>query len=399
MIIYLKGADFSKHNIGTLDSWRISRSLGSGATYEGPTSVDKGAAFSATVTLAEGYEIGIAGVTVTMGGTVLSGAHAVEGNVITITIAEVTGNVLIKVPTINTNTGEEDDPVTPDTPDEPPIGTYTIDLSDSSYRWTNGYVNTSLNTVSSNTVRTADVSESLFLPAGTTISTNIDAPTDACLIEKMITKTVAQNEKGGFDNGSCLLAGSGTYDGSIKTLTVEEPTIIRVTMDRSPEHIPNNPYLKCTLPNPLEQLPSGVEDVTNQVTWTKPEHAKTISGGQGLSGVFIAKAGKMVDHNIYWTIGHGLTITNRQGDYLVLENISGSSGAAILARNSTLPTNYTTTVQGVLLTGGGYTEQSKYVYQLATNNEQLLISTCREVHGTNSERISIWPKAIYEANN
>lgn len=112
MIITLRLADFSKSNIGTLSSWRITRSLGSGATYEGVTSVDKGAAFTATVTLAEGYEIGTAGVTITMGGTVLSGAHSIEGNVITITIAEVTGNVLIKVPTINTATGEED--VTPD---------------------------------------------------------------------------------------------------------------------------------------------------------------------------------------------------------------------------------------------------------------------------------------------
>lgn len=102
MIITLKGADFSASNIGTLSSWRISRSLGAGATYEGVTSVDKGAAFSATVTLAEGYELGTAGVTITMGGTVLSGAHSIEGNVITITIASVTGNVLIKVPTINT---------------------------------------------------------------------------------------------------------------------------------------------------------------------------------------------------------------------------------------------------------------------------------------------------------
>lgn len=109
MIITLMGADFSASNIGTLSSWRITHSLGSGATYEGVTSVDKGAAFSATVTLTEGYEIGTAGVTVTMGGTVLSGTHSISGNIITITIASVTGNVLIKVPTININTGEEDD--------------------------------------------------------------------------------------------------------------------------------------------------------------------------------------------------------------------------------------------------------------------------------------------------
>lgn len=113
MIITLMGADFSASNIGTLSSWRISRSLGSGATYEGVTSVDKDAAFSATVTIAEGYEIGTAGVTVTMGGTVLSGAHSISGNVITITIASVTGNVLIKVPTVNIATGDEEEPEVP----------------------------------------------------------------------------------------------------------------------------------------------------------------------------------------------------------------------------------------------------------------------------------------------
>jgi hypothetical protein len=116
MIIVLKNADFSQSNIGTLSTWRISRSLGAGATYEGPISVDKDAALNATITLAEGYEVGTAGVTVTMGGTVLSGAHSISGNVITITIAEVTGNVLIKVPTINTATGEEEEPEEPDTP-------------------------------------------------------------------------------------------------------------------------------------------------------------------------------------------------------------------------------------------------------------------------------------------
>jgi hypothetical protein len=148
MIIVLKKADFSQSNIGTLSSWRISRSLGAGAIYEGPTSVDKGAALSATVTLAEGYEIGTAGVTITMGGIVLSGAHSISGNVITITIASVTGNVLIKVPTVNT-TGGEEEPEVPDTPDEPtpvvgwfsnqieqPSLTTPIDLTSAPYGYT-----------------------------------------------------------------------------------------------------------------------------------------------------------------------------------------------------------------------------------------------------------------------
>jgi hypothetical protein len=101
MIIVLKGADFSASNIGTLSSWRITRSLGAGATYEGVTSVDKGASFSAIVTIADDYALGSAGVTVTMGGIILDNAYSISGNVITIAIAEVTGNVVIKVPTVS----------------------------------------------------------------------------------------------------------------------------------------------------------------------------------------------------------------------------------------------------------------------------------------------------------
>lgn len=148
MIIVLKNANFSASNIGTLSTWRITRSIGAGASYEGPISVDKGTAFTATVTLAEGYEIGAAGVTVTMGGVVLSGAHSISGNVITITIAKVTGNVLIKVPTVNTAGGDEPDipdepdtpvePDTPDIPDAPVLAGYTAQTLDTSkYRLAN----------------------------------------------------------------------------------------------------------------------------------------------------------------------------------------------------------------------------------------------------------------------
>lgn len=107
MIIVLKGADFSQSNVGTLSTWRITRSLGAGATYEGPISIDKGAALNATVTLATNYEVSSAGVTITMGGTVLDDAYSISGNIITIAIANVTNNVLIKVPTVNISTGDE----------------------------------------------------------------------------------------------------------------------------------------------------------------------------------------------------------------------------------------------------------------------------------------------------
>lgn len=121
MIITLKKANFSSSNIGTLTTWSISRVLGSGATYSGDTLVNRGAALSATVTIADGYEIGSAGVSVTMGGSEVSGAYSTssDGKTVTISIGSVTGNVVIKVPTKNVNTGTEDggnEEVTPDVP-------------------------------------------------------------------------------------------------------------------------------------------------------------------------------------------------------------------------------------------------------------------------------------------
>ena len=117
MIITLKGADFSKNNIGPLSSWLISREIGAGARYSGPVYVSKGGAFSATVVLAEGYTLDSAGVTVIMGGAAVTSGVTVDGNTITISIPSVTGSVVIKVPTKNSSTGEEE-PETPETPTE-----------------------------------------------------------------------------------------------------------------------------------------------------------------------------------------------------------------------------------------------------------------------------------------
>ena len=118
MIITLTGANFSGSNIGTLSTWRITPVMGEGATYNGVTSVDKDpvAALNATVTIAEGYEVGSAGVTVTMAGSPVTSGVTVDGNTVTISIGSVTGNVVIKVPTKNTAGGEEEEPETPDNP-------------------------------------------------------------------------------------------------------------------------------------------------------------------------------------------------------------------------------------------------------------------------------------------
>lgn len=125
MIITIKGADFKDNNIGTLSSYTISRNLGSGATYNGPKFVEKNAALSATITLANGYEFGT--VSMTMGGSVIS-AHTISENVLTIAVGTVTGNVIINVATNWVGVGEEPTP-------EPDVGggesgstdrTYTI---------------------------------------------------------------------------------------------------------------------------------------------------------------------------------------------------------------------------------------------------------------------------------
>lgn len=108
MIIRLKNADFSENNIGSLSTWTITKSLGHGATYNGVNYVDRSAPLNATITIAEGYELGAAGVTVSMGGKAVTSGVTVNGNTITISIDVVTGNVKITVPTININTGEED---------------------------------------------------------------------------------------------------------------------------------------------------------------------------------------------------------------------------------------------------------------------------------------------------
>ena len=127
MIITIKGADFSSANIGTLSTYIISKSIGSGASFDIPSFVDKNSSVNWTITLDEGYTFGT--YSVTMGDEVIT--PTVVDNVMTISIAEVTGNVRIVVATVNENTGEEDEPVAPPVePDEPVVPPVTPDDSD-----------------------------------------------------------------------------------------------------------------------------------------------------------------------------------------------------------------------------------------------------------------------------
>lgn len=132
MIITIKGADFSSANIGTLSTYIISKSIGSGASFDIPNFVDKNSSVNWVITLDEGYTFGT--YSVTMGSTTIT--PTVSGNVMTISIAEVTGNVRIVVATVNENTGEEEGgdepvvpPVEPDEPEEPETPTGFVPLS------------------------------------------------------------------------------------------------------------------------------------------------------------------------------------------------------------------------------------------------------------------------------
>lgn len=101
MIITLKGADFSKNNIGPLSSWLISREIGDGARYSGPAYVTKGGTYTANVVLGSGYKVNINEVKVFMNEVELTNVVTLseDEKTLTITITEVTGNVIIKVPT------------------------------------------------------------------------------------------------------------------------------------------------------------------------------------------------------------------------------------------------------------------------------------------------------------
>lgn len=109
MIITLKKADFSGNHIGTLDTWSIFPSSTPGATYTGVKMVTKGARYSGTVTIEEGYELGTAGITVKMGETTLTNVVTPNANntEFTISIESVTGHVYIYVSTKNTSSGED----------------------------------------------------------------------------------------------------------------------------------------------------------------------------------------------------------------------------------------------------------------------------------------------------
>lgn len=85
----------------SVTTYTITNTLTNATNSNSAASVEEGASYSATITANEGYELG--DVTVTMGGTDIS-ASAVSGG--TITIASVTGNIVITATATEADSGE-----------------------------------------------------------------------------------------------------------------------------------------------------------------------------------------------------------------------------------------------------------------------------------------------------
>lgn len=96
MILTIKGADFSSANIGTLSTYIVSKTIGNGAEYDIPSFVAKYSSVNWVITLQQDYIFG--SYVVTMGSEMVT--PVVNGNVMTITIPNVTGNIRIAVATI-----------------------------------------------------------------------------------------------------------------------------------------------------------------------------------------------------------------------------------------------------------------------------------------------------------
>lgn len=114
MILTIKYADFSSANIGTLNTYIVSKSIGLGAIHEIPAFVDKNSSVEWVITLSTDYIFGT--YTITMGSETIT--PTVDGNTMTISIPNVTGNIRIAIATYS----ESGDIETPE-PEVPEIPT------------------------------------------------------------------------------------------------------------------------------------------------------------------------------------------------------------------------------------------------------------------------------------
>lgn len=100
MIITLAKADFSKNNIGVLNSFVVLTDLAAGLVYNGVTAPEKNQPFSASVAINPGYALDE--IVVSMGGVVLEDVCMITNNGVLIEIPSVTGMIVITASSYST---------------------------------------------------------------------------------------------------------------------------------------------------------------------------------------------------------------------------------------------------------------------------------------------------------
>lgn len=100
MIITLAKADFSKNNIGVLNSFVVLTDLAAGLVYNGVTAPEKNQPFSANIAINPGYALDE--IVVSMGGVILEDVCMITSNGILIEIPSVTGMIVITASSYST---------------------------------------------------------------------------------------------------------------------------------------------------------------------------------------------------------------------------------------------------------------------------------------------------------
>lgn len=100
MIITLAKADFSKNNIGVLNSFVVLTDLAAGLVYNGVTAPEKNQPFSASVAINPGYALDE--IVVSMGGVILEDVCMITSNGVLIEIPSVTGMIVITASSYST---------------------------------------------------------------------------------------------------------------------------------------------------------------------------------------------------------------------------------------------------------------------------------------------------------
>jgi len=106
MILYIKGANFSASNIGTLSTYIVQKTMGAGISHNIPNFINRNEENVVwTVTLSQDYIFGE--YSIVMGGEVIE--PNIQDNIMTITIPVVTNNISISIASIYENNGDGSD--------------------------------------------------------------------------------------------------------------------------------------------------------------------------------------------------------------------------------------------------------------------------------------------------